>query len=263
MIITAAIEWSVDPQIFTLGDSFGIRYYGVLFALGFVIGYQFMSNVFKAEGRTQKQLDGLSMTMVIATVVGARLGHCLFYEPERYLADPISILKVWEGGLASHGAGIAIPIAIWLFSRRQKDITFFWVLDRLVIVIALAGSFIRLGNFFNSEIYGLPADVPWAVIFSRIDDVPRHPVQLYESVSYLVIAAILFLRYKALRPKVPEGHLLGLFLLLVFGARFFLEVFKVNQAEFIGDFPLNMGQMLSIPFVIAGFALLFRAKRKG
>jgi prolipoprotein diacylglyceryl transferase len=220
-----------------------------------------MERIYKNEGVDVKSLDNLTTYLIVATVVGARLGHCLFYEPEKYLADPIEILKVWEGGLASHGAAIGVIIALWLYSRKTKQ-AFLWTIDRVVILAALAGTFIRLGNLMNSEIFGYQTDVPWAFVFKLVDDVPRHPTQLYEALSYLTIFFFLlhlyYKQYKVLKP----GFLLGLFLILVFSARFFIEFLKEPQVGFETNMMLDMGQWLSIPFVLLGLFLLFRKVEK-
>jgi prolipoprotein diacylglyceryl transferase len=255
----AFLNWNVSPEIIQLGP-LTLRWYGLLFAAGFVVGYQIMTGIYKSEGKTIQQLDFLAIIMVVTTVIGARLGHCLFYEPEIYLANPIKILYIWEGGLASHGAGIAIIIGLIYYSKKNKDITPLWVLDRIVIVVALAGFFIRMGNLFNSEIYGMPTEVPWAVIFERIDNIPRHAVQLYESISYLFIYIILSVTYKKYRSQLPAGLNFGLFLVLIFGVRFFLEYFKAYQADFEVDLPLKMGQILSIPFVLTGVFFIIKSK---
>lgn len=218
-----------------------------------------MSNIYEKEKKPQKDLESLTITMIIGTVVGARLGHCLFYDPIGYLSNPITILKVWEGGLASHGAALGILISIWYYVRKRKNFTFLWVMDRIVIVVALAGFLIRTGNFFNSEILGAPAKVPWAIIFSRIDLTPRHPAQLYEAITYLIIFIYLFLSYRKHKGFIPSGKLFGLFLILVFGARFIIEFFKDIQEPFEKGLPLDMGQLLSIPFIIAGFYFVYRA----
>ncbi len=261
MDVLSFINWNVSPEIIKLGPV-TIRWYGLLFALGFVIGYQIMSGIYKNEGKTIKQLDSLSIIMVLSTVIGARLGHCLFYEPEIYLANPLKILYVWEGGLASHGAGIAIIFALIYYSKKNKDISALWVLDRIVIVVALAGFLIRLGNLFNSEIYGIPSNLAWAFIFERIDAIPRHPVQLYESISYLIIFIILYTIYKKYKSELKSGYTFGLFLIFVFGIRFILEYFKSYQADFEVDLPFRMGQILSIPFIITGIYFVYRAKFK-
>jgi prolipoprotein diacylglyceryl transferase len=174
------------------------------------------------------------------------------------LTNPIEILKVWEGGLASHGAAIGILTAIYLFSNKKKNYSMLWVLDRVVIVVALAGTFIRLGNLFNSEIIGIPTEISWAFIFTAVDNIPRHPAQLYESISYFIIFLILlFIYYKGFEKK--NGLLFGLFLVLVFTFRFFVEFIKENQSGFEEAMVLNMGQLLSIPFVIAGFIFISRS----
>ncbi len=203
--------------------------------------------------------------MIFGTVIGARLGHCLFYNPTYYLSNPIEIIKVWEGGLASHGAAIGIIIAIYLFSNKKKNYSMLWILDRIVIVVALAGTFIRLGNLFNSEIIGIPTDVSWAFIFTAVDNVPRHPAQLYESIAYLIIFVILFFVYYKGIEKNRTGLLFGLFLVLVFSFRFFIEFVKENQSGFEAGMALNMGQLLSIPFIIAGIVFIsksFKPKAK-
>ncbi len=260
--IFSAITWEVQKEIPIIGN-FAIRWYGVLFALGFVIGYQIMAKIYKAENKTQRELDSLAITMVLATIIGARLGHCLFYDPAYYLANPFKIIKVWEGGLASHGAAIGIITALWLLTKGNARIGFMWILDRIVIVIALAGFFIRIGNFVNSEIYGIPSTLPWAVIFTELKDgIPRHPVQLYEAFSYLAIFVFLYLLYNKHKEKIKPGLLFGWFLTLIFGVRIVLELFKVKQAEFMIGLPFDMGQILSVPLVITGIYFLNRAYKK-
>ncbi|HEY6625759.1 MAG TPA: prolipoprotein diacylglyceryl transferase, partial [Ignavibacteriaceae bacterium] len=212
----------------------------------------------KREGRPRTDLEQLSVYMIFGTVIGARLGHCLFYNPEYYLSNPIEIFKVWEGGLASHGAAIGILTALYLFSKKKKNYPMLWTLDRVVIVVALAGTFIRLGNLFNSEIIGRQTDVSWAFIFTAVDDIPRHPAQLYESIAYFIIFLILlFIYYKGFHKNKSE-LLFGIFLVLVFAFRFFVEFVKENQSGFEETMVLNMGQILSIPFVVAG--IIFIAK---
>ena len=257
-MLLAFIEWSVSPEIFHLGPV-SVRWYGFLFAMAFIAGYFIMTWVFKKESRPQPDLEQLSVYMIFGTVIGARLGHCLFYNPEYYLANPIEILKVWEGGLASHGAALGILSALYLFSKKKKNYPMLWTLDRIVIVVALAGTFIRLGNLFNSEIIGRPTEVSWAFIFTAVDNIPRHPAQLYESIAYFVIFLILlFMYYKGIE-KNKTGLLFGLFLVLVFTFRFFIEFLKENQSGFEAGMTLNMGQILSIPFVFTGFIFIARS----
>jgi prolipoprotein diacylglyceryl transferase len=144
-----------------------LRWYGLLFALGFIISQQIMFHIFKKEGKKERQVEILTLYMVVATIIGARLGHVLFYEPARYLSNPLDILKVWEGGLASHGGAAGILIALYLFSRKYKDISYLWILDRIVIVVAITAVLIRIGNFMNSEIIGVPTDKAYGVVFGR------------------------------------------------------------------------------------------------
>lgn len=258
-MIESIIHWDVSPEIFSFGF-ISIRWYSLLFALGFIVGYQIMSKIFLIENKTQKDLDSLTIVMIISTVIGARLGHCLFYDPEFYLSNPIEILKIWRGGLASHGAVIGILLGLWIFVRKRKGrFTFLWVLDRIAVVTALAGCFIRLGNFFNSEMIGLPTDLPWAIVFEKYDSVPRHPGQLYEALAYLVVFLVLYFRYQAMKSKTPPGQLIGLFFLLIFIARFFIEFVKIDQVPFEAGLPLNMGQILSLPLILIGIYLVVRS----
>jgi len=252
------IHWNVKPEIFTIGD-WGPRWYGMLFALGFVFGYYIMLKFFKKEGIKQEVLDSLTIYMFIGTLVGARLGHCFFYEPGFYLSHPVEILKVWHGGLASHGGAIGILISLYFFSKKYKK-SYLWIFDKIVIVTALAGAFIRTGNLMNSEIYGHATTLPWGFIFEqRGETVPKHPTQIYEALSYLVIFIILYLIHEKTNLKKKQGFIFGLFLVLLFSARFFIEFVKENQVAFENNMKLNMGQMLSIPFIIVGILLIFNA----
>jgi len=256
MIITY-ITWSVSPELLNIGPV-SVRWYGLLFALAFIAGYKILEWVYPREGKPKEDIEQLAVYMIFGTVIGARLGHCLFYNPWYYLSHPLEILMVWKGGLASHGAAIGILIALYLYTKKKKE-SFLWLLDRIVIVVALGGSFIRLGNLFNSEIIGKPADVPWAFIFTSVDNVPRHPTQLYESLAYLTIFFILFFLYKNKFKELSNGFLFGLFLILVFTFRFFVEFLKEVQEPFEAGMALDMGQILSIPFVLGGIYLIWRA----
>ena len=256
-MLLSFITWNVDPELLHLGP-ISVRWYGLLFALAFIVGYKIFEWVFKRENRPQEDLEQLAVYMIFGTVIGARLGHCLFYNPEYYLSHPIEILEVWKGGLASHGAAIGILIALYLYVKKKKE-SFLWLLDRIVIVVALGGSFIRLGNLFNSEIIGKPANVPWAFVFTRVDNLPRHPSQLYESIAYFLIFIVLFYLYKNKYKELAKGYLFGLFLVLVFAFRFFVEFLKEVQEPFEAGLVLDMGQILSIPFVLAGLYLIWRA----
>jgi len=349
--------WNPDPAIFNIG-SFDVRWYGLLFALGFIVSQQVMYKVFKADGRDEKEVDTLTLYMVVATIVGARLGHVLFYDPVEYLSDPIRILYIREGGLASHGGAIGIFIALWLFARKMKGMSYYWILDRVAIVTALTGAFIRFGNFTNSEILGEPTESNYGVVFAtpaadflkqyivrseEIDisrttkitsDVPgrapidvlvkynevpvdeqvahsfyqtkmptilgnsgylseyiwhnpgdglkyelykangttyaefytygivRHPAQLYESIFCVFLTIFLYYLWNKKRAKMPEGLLFGIFMTLLFTSRFLIEVVTEWQEEFNNPLPINMGQILSIPMILAGLIIIWRVTRK-
>lgn len=256
------VRWDADPAIFEI---FGreIRWYGLMFAIAFLLGSQILGRIFKLEGKPEKDLDAVILYVIIATIVGARLGHCLFYQPDYYLSNPIEILKIWEGGLASHGAAIGILLSLYLYSRKRSGQSFLWITDRVVIPVALGGAFVRIGNLMNSEIVGKPTDLPWGFIFVRNgEDFARHPSQLYEASFYLFTFWVLWRLYKKYQKKLPEGSLLGLFLVMVFGFRFLVEFVKDNQVPFEDQLLLNMGQLLSIPAILLGLWLIRRAWKK-
>lgn len=368
------IIWSPNPEIFPSIDWIEVRWYGLLFATGFIISQQLMYHIFKVEGKPQKGVDSLTLWMIIATIIGARLGHVLFYEPMRYLQDPISILKTWEGGLASHGAAIGILAAIYLYvnyfvdinplkwkfiwkKRKIMDQSFLWVFDRIVIGVAITGALIRFGNFLNAEIIGIPTRSTAGVVFARdvvdrleymnsIDEVSvlkdknleidengyvpveieilfnksvnstalasqivrrniktilsnyeyvtlhiyeppgnqivfensqnskgnqiatiktkaiaRHPAQLYESASSFLLFLLLLFIWNKKKDRLPEGLLFGVFLVVLFGLRFFYEFIKENQVDFEDTMSLNMGQILSIPLIIGGILILLNLKK--
>jgi phosphatidylglycerol---prolipoprotein diacylglyceryl transferase len=254
------IIWDINPEIFSIG-TFSIRWYGLLFASGFLVGQRIMAHIFRKEGLKETLLDSLLLTMVITTVVGARLGHFLFYEPEIFLKNPLQVITPPFAGLASHGAIISILLGLYFYSRSKK-ISFLWVVDRIVIVVALAGCFIRMGNLMNSEIVGKVTDMPWAFVFTRnfeFTQYPRHPAQLYESLACLVLCFLLFWMWNKRKTQTPQGLLLGVFLIWVFGLRFVIEFFKENQVAFENELPFNMGQFLSIPAVALGIVFLVYA----
>ncbi len=374
MHLTGYFVWTADPDLFHVWG-LTIRWYGLLFALGFLLSQQVLFYIFRTEGHEEQDVETLTIYMVIATILGARLGHVLFYEPARYLAHPIDILKIWEGGLASHGAAIGILLALYVYSsydiklgrpgkkiikRPRSGQSYLWVVDRIVIVVALTGCLIRFGNFMNSEIIGIPTQSTYGVVFARhtleliqnsspaveevsihksdrqivpsenpdlyqpveidiqfagngyaesdlrsfleghvknllstnsyvtedlyqpagqvlnyelkqqgrnymatiyTNGIPRHPAQLYESLSSLLIFVFLFYLWSRKKAALPEGQLLGLFLIILFGLRFVYEFFKEDQVDWESTLPLNMGQWLSIPLVLIGFWLLFRINR--
>lgn len=256
------ILWDVNPDIFTIpGLNHPVRWYGLSWALGFLLSQQVMSFIYRREGRPADEIDTLTLYMVVAAMVGARLGHVLFYDPIYYIKDPLSILIVWEGGLASHGGAIGVLVALYFFARHV-GVAYLWIVDRLVIVSALTGSLIRLGNLMNSEMVGLPTTVPWAFIFPSVDDVPRHPAQLYEAIYCFVLFVLLFVLWLRYRTRFNNGFLAGLFFIILFTLRFVDEFFKINQVEFEDGMFLNMGQLLSIPFVIVGVIMIIISLKK-
>jgi len=270
-MIFDVITWNVDPEIFSIGQ-LSIRWYGLLFASAFLSGYIVFTRYLKTDRLTPEMLDELLIYIAVGTVVGARLGHCLFYEPDYFLKNPVEILKIWKGGLASHGAAIGILLSLWLYIRKHK-LSFLWMIDRIVIVVALGGAFIRLGNLFNSEIYGLPTDRPWGFEFLRdklydsttgalLPVVARHPTQLYEALSYFLIFGILFIFYRKRHMKVRDGFIFGVFMILLFSARFFIEFVKNEKVAFEEWMQFNMVQLLSLPFILAGVAMIVWTKMK-
>ncbi|MFZ4860639.1 prolipoprotein diacylglyceryl transferase [Sphingobacterium sp. Mn56C] len=276
-VIYNLINWDINEEIFKIG-SFGIRYYSLCWLLAFVVSYIIMLQIFKREGKTQEELDRFSLYIFVGTILGARLGHVIFYEPSYYLNNPLEILLpfkkeatgwVFTGfqGLASHGGAIGILSALYLYARKTKT-NFVWIADRLVLVVPIAGAFIRIGNFFNSEILGKAADpnLPWAVVFHQDHSftplIPRHPAQLYEAIGYIILFFILWALYCKSQSKPKPGLLFGVFLVLLFSIRFFVEFYKENQEAFENSMIINMGQLLSIPFILAGLFLIFRKASK-
>ncbi|HVI46434.1 MAG TPA: prolipoprotein diacylglyceryl transferase [Chitinophaga sp.] len=267
------LKWDISPEIFRIGG-FALRYYSLGFLLAFTASYMIFSYMLKREGKEKVLLDRLLVYIIVGTLAGARLGHCLFYEFGYFSRHPWEIILPFSfstghfeftgyQGLASHGGAVGILLAGWLFARKYQ-VSYSWLLDRLAVVVPLAGCFVRLGNFFNSEIIGRPTDLPWAVVFSRVDNIPRHPGQLYEAICYLVIFALLFFLYTRNTAAEKPGYLLGLFLVLVFSARFFIEFVKENQEAFENTQLLNMGQLLSLPLIAAGiYLIIFYRKNYG
>lgn len=257
-----AIHWGVTPEIFSMEEPFklAVRWYGLLFATGFIVGQYVMAGFFKREGKRAEDIDELLLYMVFSTILGARLGHCLFYQPDFYLSNPIEILKIWEGGLASHGGAIGILLGLYLYIRKKPDLITKDKFDRVVIATAFGGFCIRLGNLMNSEIVGLPTDLPWGFVFERLgDDFARHPAQLYESLSCLLLFFMLYFGYQKLKGNIPEGQFFGIFLIYVFSLRIVYETLKENQVAFEEGMVMNMGQILSIPMVLGGIFLLVRS----
>lgn len=270
MYIPLVVHWNASPFIFTIG-SLGIRWYSILFVVGFAIGWFIFKRFFQRENLpVDKLLDPLLYTLAIGTLVGARLGHCCFYQPDYYFGSWEGFLEIfmpWKGGLASHGGAIALLLAMWWYSRhygKKYDFGYLWVMDRLVITVCFAGACIRLGNLFNSEIYGDVTNLPWGFIFERNHEtLPKHPTQLYEALSYTILGLILLGTYNKKLHKLREGTIFAVFLIALFGMRFVIEFIKEPQVAFENSMTLNMGQLLSIPFIVAGIALLLWSIRFG
>lgn len=280
-----SIYWNVNPELIHIGG-FAIRWYSLLFVAGFILGWFIFQWFFNKESLNPKLLDSLLVTLIVGTIIGARLGHCFFYQPDYYLAPFVKmfggtvspdlaregltewegffrIFMPWKGGLASHGGTIALFIAmIWYAKRygRKHHFDFVWLLDHLCIAVAFAAMFIRLGNFFNSEIYGGTTNLPWGVVFARAgESEPRHPTQLYEALSYLLLGLFLLWRYKTRLKQAWKGSFIGIFFIVCFGSRFLIEFIKEDQVEFEASMALNMGQLLSIPFILLGIGFLVYA----
>lgn len=278
---TLYINWNPDPEMLNIWG-LSVRWYGLLFASGFFFGYLIINSFFKKQGLPPKLIDSLTIYMLIGTVAGARLGHCLFYEPEYYLSNPWQILNLRQGGLASHGAAIGILLSLWFFARKNKR-PYYWIVDQIVIVVALSGLLIRTGNLINSEIVGSPTLMPWGFIFtgvsvtaeefkslqpeflalfSKYNNIPRHPAQIYEALACLFVFVLLFWLYKKKNASEKPFFLTGLFMILIFGFRFIIEFFKDVQVDFERNMSVVMGQWLSIPLVLAGLYLLYYSLRK-
>ena len=262
------VKWNLDPAILRLGG-FELRWYSLLFVSGFILGWFIMKSFFKREGIKESLLDPMLYMLLICTIVGARLGHCLFYQPDYYLGSWQGFWEIfmpWKGGLASHGGTIALILGVWWYARKYgpaNHFDFVWVMDHLVIPISFAACFIRLGNLCNSEIYGGPTSLPWGFIFERNGETePCHPTQLYEAGTYLLLGCFLMWLYWKKLDKVYRGTFVGIFLIVCFGSRFLIEFIKNDQVDFEADMLLNMGQILSIPFVLLGIGFLVYAYTK-
>lgn len=259
------ITWTADPIL--IGHPVTIRWYGLMFVIGFFLGYMIMKRMFRHEGAPEKWLDILLIYVVIATIVGSRLGHVFFYAWDYYSQHPIEILYTWEGGLASHGGTIGLMIAVVLFSIFVTKRNPFWTFDRLVIPIALVGALIRIGNLMNHEIYGHPTDLPWGFRFvvnvhqwlqgaEPIFSAPSHPTQLYEAGCYLALFVLLMWMYWKKNAERRPGLIFGVFFIVLFTSRFIIEFVKNPQEDFEIGMTLNMGQWLSIPFILMGIGFV-------
>ena len=252
--------WDFDPVLASF-KHLRIHWYGAMFALALLSNYLLMHWIYGREQGSTEDVDRLLWYCMGGSVIGARLAHIIFYNPHYYLAQPAKIIAIWEGGLASHGGVIGVLIALYIY-QHKASFNYWWILDRAAIAASLSGSLVRTGNFLNSEIAGIPTQVPWAIIFSRIDMIPRHPVQLYEAISYAAISVFLFYRYKTSQTWDFHGQLFAWFLILIFSARFIMEFYKVELASYSHDLWLSTGQMLSIPFMLIGTFILYRAQRR-
>lgn len=255
--------WNANRIILPIYGPIALRWYSLLFLAGFLLGLAGFNSMLRGEGKDpDKYADTLLFYLIMGTIIGARLGHCFFYRAEYFLSNPHKILFVWEGGLASHGGYVGIVVAMILFVKKFKEFSFLYIADRVGVWAVMVGGFIRLGNFFNSEIIGKVSTVPWAVIFQKVDNLPRHPSQLYESASFFLSALIGYSYYRYKKRKPLPGSLFGLCMIFGFSFRGGIEIFKENQMSFEDGWMLNMGQMLSIPFVLVGFFLFFGLHRK-
>ena len=265
-----AIHWNVDPVIINIG-SFGLRWYSLGFLVAFLLGYYIIERMFKQENVREDYLGSLFLYIFLAILIGARLGHCLFYEPDYFLTSEHWVEIVWPfqngrftgfQGLASHGAAIGILIGLWLYQRKY-GLNLWWFLDRLVVVVALGGAFVRLGNLFNSEIYGVETSLPWGFVFERNGEtVPKHPTQLYESLSYFLIFGVSIWYYIRKKGQFKTGTIFGWWLVALFGVRLLIEFVKNDQVDFEAGMVLNMGQLLSLPFIIGGFTIAWLAYKE-
>ena len=272
------ITWNVDPELFSIG-SLTVRWYGLLWAIGIWLALVIVQKIFKHEKHPEAWVDKLFIYTVLGTIIGARLGHCFFYEWKElaepvtflgitfkygnyYLSHPWELLYIWRGGLASHGGAIGILIAMYYYNKNVSKKGYIWIFDRLVIGVALAGASIRLGNLMNSEIYGTATTLPWGFIFVRDGQTePMHPTQIYEMIYCLVTFAVTYWLYYKKEAYKKTGFIFGVFLLGIFGTRFLLEFIKLNQEAFESGMILNMGQILSVPFIIWGIWLIMNRNK--
>jgi prolipoprotein diacylglyceryl transferase len=278
-MINLFVHWNVDPEIVQLGG-IPVRYYGILFVGGIVLALFMLEKMAKSQGFTSKEWDRLTLYGLLGIVLGARLGHCLFYEPGYFLAHPVEIFlpiqKLPDGsyhftgyqGLASHGGAIGLILALALFTWQTKRNI--WItLDLVAVVTPISAFFIRMANLMNSEIFGKPTDLPWGFEFVRSHEwvtkchsLPCHPTQIYEGLSYLLIFFLNLFLYRKMKDKVGSGFFFGLTITLIFVARFFIEFLKLRQVDFEESMAIDMGQWLSVPFVIVGIYLVYRSMKK-
>jgi phosphatidylglycerol---prolipoprotein diacylglyceryl transferase len=256
------IHWSFDPVLFSAG-ALAVRWYGLLFVGAFLVGQWMLGRIFAAEGIPRENAERLMIHALLGAIIGARLVHCLFYEPGYYLSHPLAILRIWEGGLASHGGTLGMLLALWFAARSaQPRLPFLWLIDRASLPAALGAMFVRIANFLNSEIVGIPTSGEWGVVFESVDALPRHPAQLYEAFAYGLIFLVLLAVYRRMGKRTPKGLLFGLLMVLVFSARIVVEFFKTPQAAYEAGQLFSVGQYLSVPFVVLGAVMVVRAWRR-
>jgi len=263
------IDWNPSPEIFKIGP-LAIRYYSLMFIIAFMLGLYLMKKIFIKDKISLEKLDSLFIYVVIATLAGARIGHFLFYDPMFLIQKPLEVILPFKfspfqftgfQGLASHGAAIGIIIAMYIFSKKVLKKPLLFILDRLTVPVAVGAAFVRLGNLMNSEIIGKPTNSDYGFVFRKLgEDFPRHPAQLYESVSYLVIFVVLMFVYWRTTKKQKLGYMFGLFFVLLWAVRFFVEFFKEAQVDERAEWMLNTGQWLSIPLIIVGLYFMYRKK---
>lgn len=270
------IVWDPASEGIRLFGDFKIHYYSLMWMAAFVFGWYIMKKIYKHEGQTEEKLDSLFIYSVLGIMIGARLGHVIFYQPELFKQDFFSIFLPFRfrpefeftgfRGLASHGAAIGMILSMYLYNKKILKKSVLWILDRVVVPVALGAIFVRIGNFFNSEMIGKPADesLPWAIVFKNFDDVARHPGQLYEAFGYVFVFLILWFMYWKTKKSLQTGFLFGLFLMLLMTVRLFVEQFKIEQVDGREDWILGMntGQVLSIPFILIGLYFMFMYKPK-
>lgn len=253
------MEWNADPVLISLGP-IAIRYYSLMFIIGFITMGYYTKKVFKADGYKPELVDSLTNHIIVGMLIGSRLAHCFFYDPGYYLNHPLEILMIWKGGLASHGGYLGVVIAVSLFLKKSPKMSALWLFDNIVGPCVLVGGLIRIGNFMNSEIIGKASDAPWAIIFKKIDLVPRHPSQLYEAIGYFTLALICM--YLARKVKsLHRGAVVSIGVIAIFVFRFLIEFTKDNQSSLSESLPINMGQILSLVFVLAGIVLYIKTKK--
>jgi prolipoprotein diacylglyceryl transferase len=249
------VYWNIDPVLFHIGPV-KVHWYGLFFAAGLFIAYHLVLSMARREKVDSRNLEPIFIVVISGVVIGARLAHCFLYEPAYYLSHPMEIPAIWEGGLASHGGIAGGTLGLWWGARRY-GIHFFWLFGRVGLAALPAAAMIRVGNFFNSEILGKETSGKTGIVFARIDGIPRHPVMLYEAISYLLIFLVLYFFYRRSRyTRSFDFHLAGTVILMIFSVRFILEYYKIPQAEYAADMIMSVGQILSIPFIAIGMILI-------